>query len=214
MKNEIADRLEKLGIIPVIVIEDAKSAVPLAQALIKGGLPCAEITFRTAAAADAIKTLTQEFPDLLVGAGTVLKEEQADAARRAGAKFIVAPGFNQHVVGYCQEHDVEIYPGVCTPTDIEAALGMGLTVLKFFPAEPMGGLNYLKAISAPYGQLRFIPTGGVNPQNVGKYLAFNKILACAGTWLASKDAIAGERFDEIEANVREAVRLVKEARGV
>jgi len=157
----ILKQIEQFGVIPVIKIEDAKDAVPLAQALIDGGLPAAEVTFRTAAAEDAIRAISSAFPQMLVGAGTVLTPEQARTALNAGAKFIVAPGFNPHVVDFCQSQGVLVTPGISTPTELEAALMKNLKVLKFFPAESMGGLNYLKSMSAPYGGIKFIPTGGV-----------------------------------------------------
>jgi 2-dehydro-3-deoxyphosphogluconate aldolase / (4S)-4-hydroxy-2-oxoglutarate aldolase len=212
MKEEVTKSIERLGIIPVIVLEEAAAARPLAKALLEGGLPCAEVTFRTAAAADAITCIAREYPDVLVGAGTVLKVEQAEQAIRSGARFIVAPGFNPRVVDYCIERNVAVFPGVATPTDIEAALEKGLGELKFFPAEPMGGLEYLKAVSAPYGQVRFIPTGGISAENAGKYLAFKKVLACAGTWMVKKEWISSGQFEQIRQAAEQAVRLVAQSR--
>jgi 2-dehydro-3-deoxyphosphogluconate aldolase / (4S)-4-hydroxy-2-oxoglutarate aldolase len=189
--------LRRLRIVPVIVIDDAKNALPLADALIAGGLPCAEITFRTAGAADALRCIAAERPDMLVGAGTVLTAEQAATARDAGAKFVVSPGFHPHVVDYCLEHDLPVYPGICTPSEVGAALEKGLRVVKFFPAEPMGGLPFLKAIAAPFGEVEFMPTGGITAALLGTYLSFPKVVACGGSWMAPADWIAGKQFDRI-----------------
>jgi 2-dehydro-3-deoxyphosphogluconate aldolase / (4S)-4-hydroxy-2-oxoglutarate aldolase len=206
-------KLQTVGIIPVIVIDRVDLAVPLGQALVDGGLLCAEVTFRTSAAEESIRRIAGEFPNILVGAGTVLKVDQAEKAINAGAKFVVAPGFNPRIVDYCQSRGTAVYPGVCTPTEIEAAMERDLTDLKFFPAEPMGGLSYLKAISAPYSQVRFVPTGGISLDNVRQYLGFNKVLACAGTWMVQKDWLAAGDFDRVRQVVAEAVTLVKEIRG-
>jgi 2-dehydro-3-deoxyphosphogluconate aldolase/(4S)-4-hydroxy-2-oxoglutarate aldolase len=203
-----------MRLVPVIVIEDAQQAKGLADALVKGGLPCAEVTLRTAAAVDALKRITSEHPDMLVGAGTVLTPQQARAARDAGAKFIVAPGFSAAVVDYCQENEIPVFPGVCTPTEIEMALSKGLKTVKFFPAEPIGGLNYLKAIAAPYGDVNFIPTGGITTKNVHEYLAFTKVIACGGSWMAPADAISAGDFARIETETRRAVEAVRAGAGV
>lgn len=193
----------------MIVIDDPEDAVPLAGALVEGGLPCAEITFRTAGAAEALRRIAGEYPDLLLGAGTVLTREQAAEARSAGVRFIVTPGFNPAVVDYCLAHEVPIFPGVCTPTEIEAALSRGLRVLKFFPAEPMGGLPFLKAVSAPYEMVEFIPTGGINPGNLPAYLAFPKVVACGGSWLAPPKWIQAKEFGRMRREVEAAVRTVQ-----
>jgi 2-dehydro-3-deoxyphosphogluconate aldolase/(4S)-4-hydroxy-2-oxoglutarate aldolase len=211
---KLLDQLKQMRLVPVIVIEDATQANGLAAALVKGGLPCAEVTFRTAAAVDALKRITSEHPDMLVGAGTVLTAPQARAARDAGAKFIVAPGFSAAVVDYCLENDIPVFPGVCTPTEIEMALGKGLKTVKFFPAEPIGGLNYLKAIAAPYGDVNFIPTGGITTKNVHEYLAFKKVIACGGSWMAPADAISAGDFARIEMETRRAVEAVRSGAGV
>ena len=204
--SRLVDRLARLKIVPVIVIDDPASAAPLASALTSGGLPCAEITFRTAGAAEALRRIRDAAPELLLGAGTVLTVAQADEARSAGATFIVAPGFNPAVVDHCLEHDIPVCPGVCTPTDIEAALGRGLTTVKFFPAEPIGGLKYLKAIAAPYTMMRFIPTGGINADNLRSYLAFDRVVACGGSWMAPAEWIAAKAFDRIREETARAVR--------
>ena len=206
----ILDQFEKMRVIPVVAIENARDAAPLADALIEGGLPCAEITFRTAAAIDAMHTMAQR-GDILVGAGTVLKVDQVKAAVDAGAQFMVSPGFNPKVVGYCVENNIAITPGICTPSDIEAALEFGADVLKFFPAEAFGGLKTLKAMSGPYGTVRFVPTGGISPVNLVEYLQFPKTLACGGTWIAKTALISGGQFDQILSNAKEAVDLVKKA---
>jgi len=211
--TEIAAQLRKLRLVPVIVIEDPASAPGLGRALSDGGLPCAEVTFRTAGARDALARLTAEFPDMLAGAGTVLTPAQAKDARDAGAKFVVAPGFSPGVVDYCLENDIPVFPGVATPTEIEAALSRGLSVLKFFPAEPLGGLAYLKAISAPYGGVSFMPTGGISLQNVGAYLSFPRVVACGGSWMAPAEWIAAGDFEKITAEVAKAVAAVQPTNG-
>jgi len=203
--SDIFKRISDLGIVPVVKIEDAKDAVPLAQALKDGGLPIAEITFRTAAAEDAIKAIHDEVPEVLLGAGTVLSVDQVKKAVNAGAEFIVSPGLNPEVVSYCVENNIPITPGISNPTDIEAALALGLDVVKFFPAEAFGGLKTLKAMSAPYGMLRFIPTGGINAGNLNDYLAFDKIVACGGSWMVKADLIADGKFQEIQDLTRNAV---------
>ena len=207
--SAIIEQLRALRIVPVIVIEDPADAVPLANALVDGGLPIAEVTFRTANAAEAIGRIAAEKPDLLVGAGTVLKPEQAKQARAAGASFMVAPGFNPAVVDYCLEHDIPVFPGVATPTEVELALDKGLSVVKFFPAEPMGGLPFLKAMSAPYGMMSFIPTGGISTNNVKEYLGFNKVVACGGSWMAPAEWIKGKMFDRIRDETRNAVAATR-----
>lgn len=203
--NDILKELSLIGIVPVIKIDDAKDAAPLAGALIDGGLPCAEVTFRTSAARDAIAAITNEYPDMLVGAGTVLTTAQVDDAINAGAKFIVSPGFNPEIVKYCQKKGCPIVPGINNPSGIEQALSLGLDVVKFFPAEQSGGIKMIKAMSAPYGAVKFMPTGGVNPGNICEYLANPKILCCGGSWMVNPDMIAAGDFDGIRALVREAV---------
>lgn len=212
----MADALEglrQLRLVPVLVVEDPKDAAPLADALAAGGLPCAEVTFRTAAAGEAIRRMVDAQPDMLVGAGTVLTPAQADEAVSAGARFIVSPGFNPAVVDHCLERGIPIYPGVCTPTEIEAALQKGLKVLKFFPAEPAGGLAFLKAISAPYSMVEFIPTGGINAGNLTTYLSFRSIIACGGSWMAPGEWIRSGAFDRIEEETAKAVRIITESTG-
>ncbi|MGH7616965.1 MAG: bifunctional 4-hydroxy-2-oxoglutarate aldolase/2-dehydro-3-deoxy-phosphogluconate aldolase [Gemmatimonadaceae bacterium] len=197
-------RLRPARIVPVIVIDDPDDAVPLARALVDGGLACAEITFRTARAAEAIARISAAVPDILVGAGTVLSPALAATAWDAGAKFIVAPGFNPRVVDYCIAQGMPVYPGVCTPTELEAALEKGLTTVKFFPAEPSGGLAFLKAMAAPYGDVAFMPTGGINLGNVASYLAWPRIVACGGSWMAPSEWISARQFDRIRDESRRA----------
>ena len=200
-----------MRIIPVVSIQDAKDSEQLADTLIEGGLPCAEITFRTAAAIHAIRIMAQR-GDILVGAGTVLKVDQVKAAVDAGAQFMVSPGFNSKVARYCVKNNIIITPGIITPSDIEAALDFGLEVLKFFPAEAFGGLKTLKAMSGPYATVEFIPTGGISPMNLLDYLQFPKVLACGGTWVAKSALISEGKFDQILCNTKEAVSLVETAK--
>ncbi|MGI5896302.1 MAG: bifunctional 4-hydroxy-2-oxoglutarate aldolase/2-dehydro-3-deoxy-phosphogluconate aldolase [Oscillospiraceae bacterium] len=202
---EIFEQISKIGIVPVIKIDDADKALPLAGALIKGGLPVAEVTFRTDEAAEAISRIAEKYPEMLVGAGTVLTTAQVDSAVKAGAKFIVAPGFNPSIVKYCQEKGVPMIPGCSSPTDIEAALELGLDTVKFFPAEAAGGLAMIKAMSAPYGNVKFMPTGGISPKNLNEYLSFSKIVACGGSWMVTDALLKEERYDEITALAQQAV---------
>ena len=204
----VLQRICEFGVVPVVKIENAGDALSLGKALIDGDLPLVEITFRTAAAEESIKTLTRELPDLLVGAGTVLTVDQVKKAVAAGAGFIVSPGFNPKVVDYCAKNGIPVTPGVNNPTTLEMALEAGLEVVKFFPAEASGGLKFLKAMAEPYGGVSFIPTGGVNADNLNDYLAYGRVLACGGTWIAKADTIAAGRFDEITRLAREAVSRV------
>lgn len=210
--NAMLEQFQKLGIIPVVVLDDAKNAEALGKALCDGGLPCAEVTFRTAAAAESIRIMAEKFPDMLIGAGTVLTTEQVDKAIAAGAKFIVTPGLNPRIVQYCLDKNIPITPGVQTPSEIEQALEFGLEAVKFFPAEPAGGLNMIKALAGPYVNMKFMPTGGISTKNAPEYLAYDKILAVGGSWIAKKELINAGKFDEIAAIVREAVKMVKDAR--
>ena len=206
--TELQKRFYSIGIIPVIAIDDAEKAVPLAQALVKGGLPAAEVTFRTAAAEDAIRRIVAEVPDMLVGAGTVLTKEQADRAIAAGAQFIVSPGFNPEITRYVLDQGVAMMPGTATPGEMEQAMSMGLDVVKFFPAEQNGGVAKLKSLAGPYTSLRWMPTGGVNTKNLMDYLSFDRIIACGGTWMVKKDLIEGEKWDEITRICKEAVKTM------
>jgi 2-dehydro-3-deoxyphosphogluconate aldolase/(4S)-4-hydroxy-2-oxoglutarate aldolase len=203
--NIVLDELRKIGIIPVIKIDNVDKACSLAEALIAGGIPCAEITFRTVEGEQAIKVISKEAPGILLGAGTVLTVDQVDKAITAGAKFIVSPGFNPKVVSYCIGKGIPVVPGCSNPTDIEMALEMGLEVVKFFPAEQAGGLEYIKAISAPYSSVSFIPTGGINAQNIGKYIAYEKVLACGGSWMVSADLINSGNWEKISSLCKEAL---------
>jgi len=203
--NAILEELGKIGIVPVVKIDDVEKAVPLVKALAAGGIPCAEITFRTAQGEEAIRRAAKEAPDVLVGAGTVLTTDQVDRAIGAGARFIVSPGLNPKVVAYCLQKGIPVTPGCANPSDVEQALEFGLEAVKFFPAEQAGGLEYIKAISAPYPNLKFMPTGGINAGNIAKYIAFDKILACGGSWMVGADLINAGEFDKITALSREAV---------
>ena len=211
--NEVLEKIQEIGIVPVVVLDDAKDAAPLAKALCEGGLPCAEVTFRTAAAEESIRIMSEQFPEMLVGAGTVLTTEQVDRAVAAGAKFIVSPGMNPRIVKYCVEKGILITPGCANPSDIEQALENGLDVVKFFPAEPAGGLKMIKAMAAPYVGVKFMPTGGINQNNVKDYLAYDRILACGGSWMVKGDLVAAGEFDKIKELAAEAVEIVKESRG-
>ena len=211
--HTVLEDLKKTGIIPVIKIDDAANAVPLAKALAAGGIPCAEITFRTAQAEESIRRISKEAPEILLGAGTVLSVEQADKAIAAGAKFIVSPGFNPNVVTHCIKKGIPITPGCITPTEVDHALETGLDVVKFFPAEQCGGLDYIKALAAPFPSMYFIPTGGINANNIAKYLSFEKILACGGSWMVNAELINSGEFERISALCREAVCLAEKARG-
>jgi 2-dehydro-3-deoxyphosphogluconate aldolase/(4S)-4-hydroxy-2-oxoglutarate aldolase len=209
---DIIDRMRQMGVIPVVSIPRLEHALPLAESLLEGGLPCAEVTFRTAAAAESMMEIRARFPEIFLGAGTVLAIEQAETAINSGAQFIVSPGTNPAVVDYCLSKGVPIFPGVCTPTEIETALAKGVDVLKFFPAEPMGGIGLLKAICAPYRQVRFIPTGGIDQKNLGQYLALTEVVACGGSWMVKPELMNAGEFDRIRQLVKEAVALVDELR--
>lgn len=206
--NEVLQRVYEIGVIPVIAIDDADKAIPLAKALVEGGLPAAEVTFRTAAGEEAIRRIATQVPEMLVGAGTVLTKEQADRAIAAGAQFIVSPGFNPEVTRYVIEKGVPMMPGTATPGEMEQAMSMGLNVVKFFPAEQNGGVAKLKALAGPYTNLRWMPTGGVNTKNLMDYLGFNKIIACGGTWMVKKDLIEGQKWDEIIHICQDAVKTM------
>lgn len=205
--NEVLQRLSRTGIVPVIAIDDAEKAVPLARALTAGGLPAAEVTFRTAAGEEAIRRIARECPEVLVGAGTVLNLEQCDRALAAGARFIVSPGYNETLVNYCVEKGVPVLPGCANASDMTRAVNAGLKLVKFFPAEQSGGVSFLKAL-APVFPLDFMPTGGVNTKNLMDYLSFDRVVACGGTWMVKKDLISGGQWDEITRISREAVKTM------
>ena len=213
MSMEMEAKIGALGVVPVVVLQDAKDAVPLAKALCQGGLPCAEVTFRTAAAAESIQKMTEEFPEMLVGAGTVLTTEQVDAAVAAGAKFIVSPGFDPEIVDYCLEKQIPVFPGCITPSEVAQAVKRGLRVVKFFPAQQFGGVATIKALAAPYVGLKFMPTGGVSAKNLREFLECKSIAACGGSWMVKGDLIEAGNFEEIERLTKEAVELAAEIRG-
>ena len=208
----IEERFEDFGVVPVVVLDDVKDALPLAKALTEGGLPCAEITFRTEAAEESIKVMAEAYPDMVVGAGTVLTIEQVDAAVKAGAKFIVSPGFDPEIVDYCLKKEIPIFPGCVTPSEVAQAVKRGLKVVKFFPAEPAGGVAMIKAMAAPYHQLRFMPTGGIGTQNLKDYLGFDKIICCGGSWMVKGDLIKNGEFEKICKLTKEAKELAKSIR--
>lgn len=209
----ISDKFKEYGVVPVVVLNDAKDALPLAKALVDGGLPCAEVTFRTEAAEESIRLMSEAYPDMLIGAGTVLTIEQADRALAAGAKFIVAPGFDPEIVDYCISKDVPVFPGCITPSEVAQAVKRGLKVIKFFPAEQAGGVARIKAMAAAYTTVKFMPTGGVNIKNLDEYLGCDKILCCGGSWMVKGDLIKAGEFDKIAEMSKDAVSLAKEIRG-
>lgn len=211
--NEVLQRVEEMGVVPVVVLNDAKDAEPLAKALCEGGLPCAEVTFRTEAAEESIRIMATKFPEMLIGAGTVLTTEQVDRAVAAGATFIVSPGFDPEIVDYCLAKEIPVLPGIITPSEAAQAVKRGLKVVKFFPAEQFGGLATIKALAAPYPMLRFMPTGGVSAQNLTDYLRSDKIICCGGSWMVKGDLIKAGAFDKIEMMTQEAVQLAKSIRG-
>lgn len=209
----IMEQLSEMLVVPVVVLNDARDAEKLADALVKGGLPCAEVTFRTEAAEESIRIMTQKYPKMLVGAGTVLTIEQVDRAVEAGAKFIVSPGFDSEVVDYCIEKEIPIFPGVVTPAEASQAVKRGLTVVKFFPAEQFGGVATIKALAAPFTTLKFMPTGGVSVKNLREYLSCDKIICCGGSWMVKSDLIKAGEYGKIEELTKEAVELAKSVRG-
>lgn len=208
----IEERFYELGVVPVVVLDDAKDALPLAEALIDGGLPCAEVTFRTEAAEESIRLMSGKYPDMLVGAGTVLTKEQVDRAANAGAKFIVSPGFDGEIVDYCLEKGIPVFPGCVTPSEVAQAVKRGLKVVKFFPAEQAGGIAMIKAMAAPYTMVKFMPTGGISAKNLKDYLDFSKILCCGGSWMVKGDLIKAGDFAKICQPTKEAAELAKSIR--
>ena len=211
---KIEDKIQSLGIVPVVVLENTENAVPLSDALCKAGVPCAEVTFRTEAAKESICLMKQAHPDMLVGAGTVLTKEQVDEAVEAGAVFIVSPGFDPEIVDYCIKKNIPVFPGCVTASEVAQAVKRGLKVVKFFPAEDFGGVKTIKALSAPYSQLKFMPTGGINAGNIGEYLKCTSVLACGGSWMVKGNLIKEKNFEKIESLTREAAALVSEYREV
>lgn len=205
---DMLKQLSLAGLVPVIKVQDAADAVPLCRALQEGGLPVAEITFRTDAAEEAIRRVHEALPEVLLGAGTVLSTEQVDRAVAAGAAYIVSPGLNPRVVRHCVENNIPVVPGCANPSDIEAALELGLKTVKFFPAEALGGLKVIKAMSAPYGGVTFLPTGGINEKNLNDYLAFPKIIACGGSWMVPDDAVKSKDWDRVRSLAASAVELM------
>lgn len=206
----IEEQFREALVVPVVVLNDAKDALPLADALVEGGLPCAEVTFRTDAAEESIRLMAEKYPDMLVGAGTVLTIEQVDRAVKAGAKFIVSPGFDPEIVDYCLEKEIPVFPGCITPSEVAQAVKRDLKVVKFFPAEQFGGVATIKAMAAPYTMVKFMPTGGISAKNLKDYLSCDKILCCGGSWMVKGDLIKAGKFDKIRELTKEAVALAKE----
>ena len=211
--NKVLEEISKIGIVPVIALDNVEDAAPLAKALIDGGLPCAEVTFRTEAAEESIRIMATEFPEMVIGAGTVLTIDQVDRAVGAGAKFIVSPGFDPEIVDYCISKNIPVLPGCITPSEVTQAVKRGLEVVKFFPAEQFGGVATIKALAAPFTSVRFMPTGGISAKNLADYLGFKKIIACGGSWMVKGDMVAAGEFDKIKEMTAEAVELVKNIRG-
>ena len=203
----IYEQIARLKIVPVVVLDDEKDALPLADSLIAGGLPVAEITFRTAAAEGSIRAIAQSRPEMLVGAGTITAMDQAVRAIDAGAKFLVTPGFSDEITAYAVAENIPIFPSICTPTEIMMTLKYNLPVVKFFPAQQFGGLATIKALNGPFPTLKFMPTGGVSPSNVKEYLSYPNVIACGGSWMVKKDLIAAGRFEELQSLAAEAVAL-------
>ena len=209
----IAEQFYEYGVVPVVVLEEAKDALPLAKALVEGGLPCAEVTVRTEAAEESIRLMSEKYPEMLVGAGTVLTTKQVDRAAAAGAKFIVSPGFDPEIVDYCLEKKIPVFPGCITPSEVAQAVKRGLEVVKFFPAEQAGGVAMIKAMAAHYTMVKFMPTGGISAKNLKDYLSFGKILCCGGSWMVKGDMIRNGEFDKIREMTKEAVELAASIRG-
>ncbi|WP_029201494.1 bifunctional 4-hydroxy-2-oxoglutarate aldolase/2-dehydro-3-deoxy-phosphogluconate aldolase [Oribacterium sp. NK2B42] len=210
--NTIIEKLEKMLVVPVVVLDDAKDAEKLADALVEGGISCAEVTFRTDAAEESIRIMTDKHKEMLVGAGTVITTDQVDKAVAAGAKFIVSPGFDPEIVDYCIDKNIPVLPGIVTPSEAAQAVKRGLKVVKFFPAEQFGGLQTIKALAAPYTMLRFMPTGGVGMNNLNDYLSCDKVICCGGSWMVKGDLIKSGEFDKITRLTKEAVELAKSIR--
>ncbi|MDE7186077.1 MAG: bifunctional 4-hydroxy-2-oxoglutarate aldolase/2-dehydro-3-deoxy-phosphogluconate aldolase [Lachnospiraceae bacterium] len=208
----IEEQFHEFGVVPVVVLEDAKDALPLAEALTEGGLPCAEVTFRTEAAEASIRLMSEKYPEMLVGAGTVLTIEQVDRAVAAGAKFIVSPGFDPEIVDYCLDKKIPVFPGCITPSEVAQAVKRDMKVVKFFPAEQAGGVAMIKAMAAPYTMVKFMPTGGISAKNLKDYLSFDKILCCGGSWMVKGDMIRNGEFDKIRELTKEAVELAASIR--
>lgn len=211
--NEVIKKISSYGIIPVIKIDNADDAVPLCRTLMEGGLPVAEITFRTDAAEESIRRVSKEYREILLGAGTVLNVDQTKRAVDAGASYIISPGFSRSVVEYCVKKDIAVMPGAVTPTEIQYLIEYGLDVAKFFPAEQVGGLPMMKALAAPFPQMRFMPTGGINAKNILEYLSYNKVIACGGSWMVKDELIKTGQYDKMREFVKETVELIGQRSG-
>jgi 2-dehydro-3-deoxyphosphogluconate aldolase/(4S)-4-hydroxy-2-oxoglutarate aldolase len=203
--NAVLTEISNIGIVPVVVLDNSQQALPLAKALYAGGIRCAEITFRTAAAKESIEVISKEMPEMIIGAGTVLTVEQVDEAVTAGSNFIVSPGLNPKVVKYCLNRGITIVPGCTTPSDVEVAIEFGLEVVKFFPAEAFGGISMIKAMAAPYANIKFMPTGGIDIKNLNTYLSFNKVIACGGSWMVNKELLKNGDYATVTKLSKEAL---------
>lgn len=212
MDMNTAEKIQKTGVVPVVVLEEARNALPLAEALCEGGLPCAEVTFRTDAAEESIRMMVEKFPQMTVGAGTVLTIEQIERSMAAGASFIVSPGFDPEIVDYCIEKNIPVFPGCITPSEVAQAVRRELKTVKFFPAEQAGGIDMIKALSAPYRGIKFMPTGGISAKNLADYLSCDKVAACGGSWMVKADLIKEGRFEEVKALAAEAAEIVAKIR--
>lgn len=210
--NKVLEEISKIGIVPVIALDHVEDAAPLAKALCDGGLPCAEVTFRTAAAEESIRLMHEAYPDMVLAAGTVLTTEQVDRAVAAGASVIVSPGFDPEIVDYCISKDIPVMPGIVTPSELAQAVKRGLTRVKFFPATAAGGIKMIKAMCAAYTNVRIMPTGGINTANLEEFLSCDKIFCCGGSWMVKGDLVKAGEFDKIKEMTAEAVALVKEIR--
>lgn len=208
----IEEQFYEFGVVPVVVLENAEDAVPLADALTQGGLPCAEVTFRTEAAEESIRRMSEKYPEMLVGAGTVLTTKQVDRAAAAGAKFIVSPGFDPEIVDYCLEKKLPVFPGCISPSEVAQAVKRGLKVVKFFPAEQAGGIAMIKAMAAPYNMVKFMPTGGISAKNLKDYLSFDRIICCGGSWMVKGELVRNGDFNKIRELTKEAVELAASIR--
>ncbi len=215
MKKPVTiNQVTSFKVVPVVALDHLEDALPLAQALIDGGLPLMEITFRTAVAEAAIALISKSFPEMLIGAGTILTLDQVKKAISAGAKFIVTPGFDSNIVNYCKENNILIIPGAVTPTELTYALNHGIDVVKFFPAEDFGGIRTIRSLSAPFSNIKFIPTGGINEKNVNDYLSFEKVLACGGTWMCPKTLISEKKFSEITQITKQSLKNIRNKEGI
>lgn len=212
MQESIIQRINDLGLVPVVAVNDIDTAYKMMSSLIEGGLPCVEVTYRTPCATQSIEILTKKFPEALIGAGTVLTMTQARNAIDAGAKFIVSPGFDEEIVDFCIESDTLVIPGCATATEIMRAIKKGLNIVKFFPAEQLGGTAIINALAAPFSNVKFVPSGGINAYNLSDYLNCKHVFACSGSWMVKKSLIESGDYCQIKQLTEQAVRIIKEVR--